>query len=106
MWNEVGEDFYTDFLRNLNSDVFQPTVVTDKKIVKQKKQEEEELQVMLVYSRQEGGSEARDNQAWYYCEEGLRKKNRVCLHDKNCAAMRSGQWSRKVYYSVMKYSVV
>lgn len=68
----IGED--SDFLHDLNSDVFQPTVVTDKDVVKQRKQEEKEMKLLFQQEAREAKREIRERKASDLAEARISKK--------------------------------
>lgn len=71
--NEIsGEE--NNFLADLNSDVFKPTVITDKETVKQKKQEEKEMKIFFLQEARDAKREIRERKANDLAETRLAKK--------------------------------
>lgn len=68
----IAED--SDFLHDLNSDVFQPTVVTDKDVVKQRRQEEKEMKLLFQQEAREAKREIREKKVKDLTEARLSKK--------------------------------
>ena len=82
MENEDSENEYeseaieddSDFLHDLNSDVFKPTLITDQESVKQKRQEEREMKLVFLQEARDLKREIRERKAIDLAETRLAKK--------------------------------
>ena len=82
MENEDSENEYeseaieedSDYLHDLNSDVFKPTINTDKETVKQKRQEEREMKLVFLQEARDQKREIRERKAIDLAETRLAKK--------------------------------